>query len=335
MGDFRDNGQPGLSLGLCRALTAIGLLGAAMVAAATTASAKTADVIVGMPNWPSGQATANIIKAALEKERGLTVDVREMGTMIAFAGLDSGTVDVHPEVWLPNLSSLVKKYRDERGTVRLSNHAVDATQGECVTRQTYDEFGIRNIADLSDPAKSALFDTDGDGKGEIWIGAGSWSSTVIERIRAKSYGYDKDMTLLEMPEDVGMAAVDAAVATGKPIVFFCYSPHTVFELHDIVHLDEPAFDASKWKVVLPAEDALWLQKSEAPVAWPKSQFHVAYSAALEKRLPEVAKFLEAMDLKPDEVTHMSYALEVERQDPAEFAKQWVAAHEDRVKKWLQ
>lgn len=334
MGVHLNKGLPGKSARPCRGLSLIGVACAAIFSLAAF-PAMTADLVVGMPNWPSGQATANIIKAALEKERGLKVDVQEMGTMIAFAGLDSGEVDVHPEVWLPNLNSLVKKYRDERGTVRLSNHAVNATQGECVTRQTYDEFGIRSIADLTDPAKASIFDTDGDGKGEIWIGAGSWSSTVVERIRAKSYGYDKDMTLLEMPEDVGMAAIDAAVATGKPIVFFCYSPHHVFELHDIVHLDEPAFDAAKWKVVLPAEDALWLQKSEAPVAWPNSQFHVAYATSLSKRLPDVVKFLEAIDFKPEEITHMSYALEVERQDPAEFAKQWVATHEDRVKKWLR
>ena len=37
---------------------------------------------------------------------------------------------------------------------------------------------------------AANFDTDGDGMGEIWIGAAGWASTNIEKIRAKSYGYD-------------------------------------------------------------------------------------------------------------------------------------------------
>jgi glycine betaine/proline transport system substrate-binding protein len=30
---------------------------------------------------------------------------------------------------------------------------------------------------------------------------------------------------------------------------------------------------------------------------------------------------------------MSYAIQVERQDPYEFAKQWVARNEARVKEW--
>lgn len=297
--------------------------------------AHSADLIVAMPNWPSGQASANIIKVALEKSLKIDVEVEEMGTLIAFTGLDSGKVDVHPEVWRPNLDSLVQKYVTERGTVHLSPRSVSATQGLCVTQKTYDDYGIHDVADLKDPTKTKVFDTDGDGKGEIWIGAQGWSSTDIERIRAKSYGYAATMTLLEMPEEVGMSAVDAAVATDKPIVFYCYSPHHVFELHQIKQLSEPAFDGAKWNVVLPADDPLWLSKSEAPVAWKPSSFSVAYATSLSKRLPQVAKFLDNIDFSADEVTAMSYALEVERQDPAKFAEQWVASHEDRVKAWMK
>ncbi|WP_432288371.1 glycine betaine ABC transporter substrate-binding protein [Aminobacter sp. BA135] len=297
--------------------------------------AHSADLVVAMPNWPSGQASANIIKAALEKSLKIDVEVEEMGTLIAFTGLDSGKVDIHPEVWRPNLDSLVQKYVTDRGTVHLSPRSVSATQGLCVTQKTYDDYGIHDVADLTDPVKTRVFDTDGDGKGEIWIGAQGWSSTDIERIRAKSYGYAATMTLLEMPEEVGMSAVDAAVATDKPIVFYCYSPHHVFELHQIKQLSEPAFDRAKWNVILPADDPMWLSRSDAPVAWQPSSFSVAYATSLSKRLPQVAKFLDNIDFSADEVTAMSYALEVERQDPAKFAEQWVASHEDRVNAWMK
>lgn len=306
---------------------------AAIFAGALQASA--ADLVVAMPNWPSGQASANIIKAALEKSLQVKVDVQEMGTMIAFTGLDAGTVDVYPEVWQPNFDKLIQKFSTERGTVHLSQRNVAATQGLCVTQKTYDDYGIHDVADLKDPAKAKVFDTDGDGKGEMWIGARGWLSTDVERIRAKSYGYADTMTLLEMPEEVAMSAVDAAAATDRPIIFYCYSPHHVFELHQIKQLTEPAFDAAKWNVVLQADDPMWLSKSDAPVAWKPSSFSVAYATTLSKRLPQVARFLDNIDFTADEVTAMSYAIEVERQDPAKFAEQWVASHEDRVKAWLQ
>ena len=131
------------------------------------------------------------------------------------------------------------------------------------------------------------------------------------------------------------SAVDAAVATGKPIVFYCYSPHHVFELHDIVHLNEPAYDAAKWNVVLPADDTDWLTKSNAPVAWPASRFEIAFSAAMAERLPKVASFLSNIDFTPEEITRMSYALEVERQDPAAYARQWISDHAERVNAWAK
>lgn len=294
-----------------------------------------ADLMVGMPNWPSGQAAANIIKYGIEKQLGLTVDVREMGTMTIFAGLDSGEVDIHPEVWHPNFGSLVKTYVEEKKTVRLSPKRVAANQGICTTKETADKYGIKDIHDLVDPQKAAVFDTDEDGKGEMWIGAETWSSTNIEKIRARSYGYADTMTLLEMPEDVAMAAVDAAVATDKPIAFYCYSPHHVFKLHDIVQLSEPAYDVTKWQVFLPPDGTDWLTKSTAAVAWPASHFEIAFSSATAEKLPKVASFLSNIDFSPIEITQMSYALEVERQDPAAYAKQWVADHADRVNDWAK
>jgi glycine betaine/proline transport system substrate-binding protein len=258
-----------------------------------------------------------------------------MGTLIAFAGLDSGTVDIHPEVWLPNLDNLVEKYVTNAKTVTISPVGVPAWQGICATRIAADTYGIKDISDLSDPKKTAALDTDGDGVGEIWIGAQTWSSTAIERIRANSYGYANTMTLLEMPEEVGMAGVDAAEATERPAVFGCYAPHAVFKLHDIVRLAEPPFDPAKWKVVLPSEDPEWLSKSSATVGWDTAHYHIAYATSLRERRPEVVEFLDRIDFKPEEATEMSYALQVERQDPYEFAEQWVARNAARVDGWAK
>ncbi|MCV3210703.1 amino acid-binding protein [Mesorhizobium sp. YC-39] len=306
---------------------------AALTVLAVHGQAPAADLLIAMPNWPSGQAAANIIKYGIKQKLQLDADVREMGTMTAFAGMDTGEVDVYPEIWLPNFDSLVKKYVDGRKTVDLSSKGVPATQGICVTRETADKYGVKDISDLADPKKASVFDTDGDGKGEMWIGALGWSSTSIEKIRAKSYGYEKTMTLLQMPEDMAMAAVDAAAATGQPIAFYCYSPHHIFELHDIVELTEPKYDPAKWHIVMPSDDPDWLSKSEAPVAWDASHFYIGFASSTAKRLPKVAAFLSHIDFTPEEVTEMSYALQVDRQDPAKYAQTWVANHQDRLNAW--
>ena len=52
--------------------------------------------------------------------------------------------------------------------------------------------------------------------------------------------------------------------------------------------------------------------------------------ALATQKPEVTKFLESIDFTPDEITEMSYAVEVDRQPPADYAKAWVGRTADRV-----
>ena len=314
------------------------LLAAALIlpiASSIASPATAADLVIAMPNWPSGQASANILKLAIAEKFGLDAEVRELGTMLAFAGMDSGEVDIVPEVWSPNFDDLVKRYGpDGAKSVMLGHIAVPAWQGLCATPDA-GAAGIKDVSDLSDPAKTALLDTDGDGQGEVWIGAETWKSTGIERVRANSYGYANTVALVEAEEDVAMAAVDAAVATGRPMVFYCYAPHHVFKLHDLVRLTEPAYDPAKWKIVAQSDDPLWISKSIAPVAWGPVEFHVAWSASFAKEHADVAAFLEKVDFKPDEISAMSYALQVDGQSAADYAKVWVEQNRTRVQEWGQ
>ena len=134
---------------------------------------------------------------------------------------------------------------------------------------------------------------------------------------------------------LALAEVDNAVAQNTNIAFFCYTPHHMFALHELVILKEPAYDESKWKVIQPTDDPEWLEKSEAPVAWNTAYLHIHYAAALEKDQPAVATMLSKVKLNTDVVSAMTYALVVEKQDAAEFAKKWVADNASLVDSWLQ
>lgn len=294
-----------------------------------------ADIVVGVPNWPSVAATANILKVVLEDNFGLEVELQNGSNPVIFEAMDSGSMHVHPEVWLPNQANLHAKFVTERGTVRMAASGVPAFQGMCVTRATADRTGIVHVADLADPDMAKSFDTNGDGWGEVWIGASGWASTNVEKIRAKSYGYDETMELLEMDEALAMANLDAAVAKDANHVFYCYTPNHAFELHELVVLEEPAFDPSKWKVIQPTDDPQWLEKSDAPVAWDLAYLHVHYAASLEQTHPEAAAMLANVKLSTDQVSAMTYAVVVERVDLGEYAMQWAKENAALVDSWLK
>ena len=99
-----------------------------------------------------------------------------------------------------------------------------------------------------------------------------------------------------MDETLAMAEVDNAVSQNKNIVFFCYTPHHMFALHELVILKEPAYDAAKWTVIQPTDDPEWLEKSDAAVAWDTAYLHIHYAAALENDQPEAAALLSKVKL---------------------------------------
>jgi glycine betaine/proline transport system substrate-binding protein len=103
---------------------------AAAILAATPAFA--ADIVIGVPNWPSVAATANILKVAIEDNLGLTVELQNGTNPIVFEAMDKGSMHAHPEVWMPNQQNLHDTYVKEKGTVVANPNGVPAFQGMCV-----------------------------------------------------------------------------------------------------------------------------------------------------------------------------------------------------------
>ncbi|KRS17885.1 glycine betaine ABC transporter substrate-binding protein [Roseovarius indicus] len=296
--------------------------------------AMAADIVIGVPNWPSVNATAHILKVAIEQNLGLEVELQNGTNPIVFEAMDTGAMHVHPEVWMPNQQNLHDTYVKDKGTVVMNPNGVEAFQGMCVDKATADANGITAIEDLTNPDIASLFDSDGDGEGELWIGAPGWASTNVEKIRAKSYGYDQTFELTEIDETVAYANLDNAIKAGDPWVGFCYTPHYVFELHDLQILEEPDYDPEKWTVIQPTDDPDWLEKSDAGVAWDLAYLHVHYAKELEDSYPSVATLLGNVDLTTDQVSAMTYALVIDGIEPMAYAEQWVADNEDAVLTWM-
>ncbi len=305
--------------------------GTAMMLAAP---AMAADIVIGVPNWPSVNATAHILKVAIEQNLGLEVELQNGTNPIVFEAMDSGAMHVHPEVWMPNQQNLHDTFVKDNGTVAMNPNGVAAFQGMCVDQATADANGITSIEDLTNPDIAAIFDSDGDGQGELWIGAPGWASTNIEKIRAKSYGYDQTMSLTEIDETVAYANLDNAIKAGDPWAGFCYTPHYVFALHDMQILEEPAYDAAKWNVIQPTDDPEWLEKSDAGVAWDLAYLHIHYAKGLEESHPDVANMLANASFNTDQVSDMTFALVIDGKEPLAYAEEWVAANEDAVLGWM-
>ncbi len=303
---------------------------------AQSMSAMAADVAMPDPNYATATAVMNVIKAAAEEELGLEVTtVTTTAVPVIWEAMDrnKGEVDVWPDVWLPNQQGLVDKYVNGAATVTLAENGYEAKQGYCVTKAAADQ-GVKDVSDLANPEKAALFDTNGDGKGEIWIGASGWQSTNIEKIRARDYGFADFFELQTTEEAVATASLDRAAKAGKPWIGYCYSPHQNFALYDLVFLTEPAHDPAKFVVVQPNDDPQWEEKSAVSSAYAPTTVHIAYAKSLAERQPELTASLERMTFDPDEISKWAYAIIVDKKAADAVAKEWIAANPDAVAKWF-
>lgn len=295
----------------------------------------TKGLVIGVPNWPAARAKAHIIKQVIEDNLAVTVELQTGSNAVIFAGIDSGAIDVHPAVWLPNQANLHQKYVIEKGTAQQAKTPQLGNQYMCVTKSSAQRTGIVELSDLANPKIASQFDRDGDGKGELWIGASGWASTIIEKVRAKSYGYDQTMNLKEMDEALALAELDNAVNNNNNIVFYCDKPHYTFLLYELVILKEPPHDSKQWYIVQPHDDPNWLAKSSARSAWDRTRVYVYYATSLTRSSPAVAKLLHRVTFDADSVSKMNYALVVEKIPPDEFAINWTKTQTSVIDSWLK
>jgi glycine betaine/proline transport system substrate-binding protein len=307
------------------------LLGTAIFAASVTA-ATAEEVKIGVPSWTGAQAIAHVLGEVVTSRIGGTVEYVPGNNATIFQAMDQGKgdVDVHPDVWLPNQESFTNKYVKEAGTVTLSSNPYEGNQGFCVSKDFAAANNITDIADLGRPDVAALMDSDGNGKGEIWIGAPGWASANVNEVKVRDYGLMDFLEPIRAEEAVKTARIKDSIAKGEGYAFYCYKPHAVWFMFDVVMLTEPTYDPEKYKMIQPSDDADWFAKSYVASKDALKQVQIAWSNSLVDRSPAIAEFFQNFELTADDVSSLAYEISAQDRDPAEVAAEWVAANSDRV-----
>lgn len=312
------------------------VIAAAVAAVALNSAVAAEDLRIAVPNWAAAQVMSDIIDKVLTEELGLEVGQVHSTNPVIFEAMDrgGGDIDVHPDVWLPNQQNLVDKYVKDRGTVTLAQNGYWGQAGICVTKATADKLGISSVYDLTDPAIAREFDTNGDGKGEVWIGPSGTASVSIERVRFNSYGIAETFELLEMDEEPAIARIRSAAASGDPLVTVCIRPHAKWKIADLVRLEEPPHDEAKWTMVQPTDDPNWLEKSDIEVSWPQMNVQLAYAKYLEETQPAAAEILKRVYFDTEMIDDFIFQMIEEKRQPGDIADEWLEANQDRVREWL-
>ena len=294
------------------------------------------EVKIGVPSWTGAQAIAHLLGAVVETRIGGKVEFVPGNNATIFQAMDQGKgdIDVHPDVWLPNQESFTKKYVDDAGTVVLSSNPYEGNQGFCVSKAFGEANSITDIADLGRPDVAAAMDSDGDGKGEMWIGAPGWASANVNEVKVRDYGLLDFIEPVRAEESVKTARIKDSIAKGEGYAFYCYEPHAVWYQFDVKMLTEPTFDPAKYVMVQPSDDPDWYNKSNVATKDALKNVQIAWSKSLEDRSPAIAEFFANFQLTANDVSSFAYEISGNGREPGEVALEWIEANSDRVDSWL-
>ena len=293
-------------------------------------------VAIGVPSWTGAQAIAHLLAAVVEMRIGGEAELIPGNNATIFQAMDQGKgdIDVHPDVWLPNQESFTKKYVDGAGTVTLSSNPYEGNQGFCVSQNFGKKYNITDIADLGRPDVAAAMDSDGNGRGEMWIGAPGWASANVNEVKVRDYGLLDFIEPIRAEEAVKTARVKDSIAKDEGYAFYCYKPHAIWYMFDVQMVTEPAYDPAKYVMLQPSDSPDWYEQSMVASKDALKNVQIAWSNSLADRSPAIAEFLQNFGLTADDVSGFAYELSGKGRDAAEVAKEWVNNNTDRVDAWL-
>ena len=294
------------------------------------------EVKIGVPSWPGAQAIAHVLGEVVTSRIGGKVEYVPGNNAAIFQAMDlgKGDIDVHSDVWLPNQQSFVDEFVTGKGTVTLSSNPYEGNQGLCVSKDFSTKMNVTDITDLGRPEVAAAMDSDGNGKGEMWIGAPGWASANVNEVKVRDYGLLDFIEPIRAEEAVMTARIKDSIAKGEGFAFYCYEPHAIWFIFDVVMLNEPPYDPAKYIMVQPADDPDWYAKSTVATKDSIKNVQIAWSNSLADRSPTIAEFFANFSLTAADVSRMAYEMTANGRAPEDAAKEWIAANSERVDKML-
>ena len=213
------------------------------------------EVTMGRANWASGYVQAEIYKQILE-QAGYTVSspsLLELDPSGGYLAMAEGSMDFWTNSWYPgHLSWHAAELTDgslvgDHITIMDGLFAGAGVQGFLITKSVAEENGITSMTQINDdPAITALFDTDGNGKAEIFGCQESWTCDNIITSMIEFLGYENIEQTIAGYDAMFAQATDLANA-GEPMVIYTWTP------------------SSYVTTLIPGDNVLWLTIDETRV----------------------------------------------------------------------
>jgi len=321
------------------------------------------NVTMGRANWASGYIQAEIYKQVLE-QAGYTVaspSLLELDPSAGYLAMAEGSMDFWTNSWYPGHLSWHAAELTDGSLVADHVSIVDGlfagagVQGFLITKSVAEEYGITSMQQMNDdPEINALFDTDGNGKAEIFGCQESWTCDNIISAQITYYGWDNiEQTIAGY--DAMFAQATDLVAAGEPMAIYTWTPSAyvttlipgdnvlwlTMNETDIIDDSNPnGDDGGEFYTQLPGFDGFGADFCTQPcqLGWKPADIQVTASNDFLAANPFVGALFPLM--RPSVIDISILQVEQSNGDGSEaevesIAAGWIADNQDLVSSWLE
>lgn len=254
-----------------------------------TAGASQETITFGVTPWTSTVPPTKIAGLILE-DMGYEVKETEADAGSVYMGLSRGDLDVFMDAWVPMHQNYLDKFEDKIESTSVSYPEADT--GWVVPAYMEDLNTLEDLKGREDEFGNKFYGIE---KG---AGASIESDEIIK-------AYEFDMTQVNSSEGGMLAQAQRMMEQEKPVVFYGWRPHTMFNKFDLKVLtnDKGFFETSSVEVITNKE--------------------------LKENAPEAYEFLSNWNITIDDVEEMIVKIE-EGEDPVAVAQEWIDNNPDKV-----
>lgn len=253
--------------------------------------------------WEDLEVETEISKQIFSK-LGYDASIQEVSVPLGGQALSTGQADAYLGNWWPSQQPVFGKLLDDKkvevaGTLLTGTEYAPAVPGYVV-----DKLGVKSLADLAQHGDEFNHEILG-------IEPGAPANQIIsDAIKKNAYGLG-NWKLVESSTSAMLAEVERRAARQQPVVFLGWSPHWMtleFKLH---FLDDPQH------------------------VWPGAgEIRVLARAGLKKDDPNLYRYLSQIKVDAQTASQWIYDVSKDKKPVATVASDWIKAHPDQIRKWL-
>ncbi|RSL33079.1 glycine betaine ABC transporter substrate-binding protein [Salibacterium salarium] len=245
---------------------------------------------IGVTPWTSTVPPTEIATILLE-DMGYTVEQTQADVGGVFTGLSSGDLDVFMDGWFPMHNTYMDEYGDKLDETSVSYP--EAEVGWVVPTYMEDIESVEDLKGNEDQFENEMFGIEE-------------GAEATETSRELVESYELDMEVVASSEGGMMAEASRKIQQEKPVVFYGWRPHPMFNNYDLKVLDDPEnfFEASDVKVIT--------------------------NNNFKEKAPEAYDFLSNWSIGIEEVEKMIVDIDENNEDPEDVAQEWIDNNQDKV-----